>query len=77
MVARYKTLPLAERHEVVATLTSRVPYAKSLLAAISAKRIPKSVLDSATTRRQIRGFADAETDRLMVQAWGQSRRIFS
>ncbi len=75
LLARFGKMSQAQRTATVTTLTSRVSYTKQLLGAVVDKTVPKSVLDSAATRRQIRGFKDEGVDKLMVDAWGQFRRI--
>jgi len=69
---RYQILRQSEQKAAVRTLTSRASYTKALLGAILKKQVPSTVLDSATTRRQIQKLKNKEIDQLMEVAWGRS-----
>lgn len=56
----------------VATLTSRPSYAKALLEAIKAKKIPTTVI-SPFQARQIRSLGDESLNTLLTEAWGEIR----
>ncbi|WP_395736719.1 PVC-type heme-binding CxxCH protein [Prosthecobacter sp.] len=56
----------------VATLTSRPSYAKALLEAIKAKKVPTSAL-SPFQARQIRSLGDESLTKLLTEAWGEIR----
>ncbi len=56
----------------VATLTSRSSYAKALLEAIKAKKIPATVI-SPFQARQIRSLGDDSLNTLLTEAWGEIR----
>ena len=60
------------RAEMINTLVSRPAYAKALLAAVKAKRIPVSEI-SAFHARQIRAFDDAELTEELTEVWGDVR----
>lgn len=56
----------------VATLTTRPAYAKALLEAIKARKIPTTVL-SPFQARQIRSLGDESLNTLLTEAWGEIR----
>ncbi len=72
ILAAYATFTPAEKKDAVATLASRSTYAKALLAAVGAKKIPISDV-SGETIRQLRNLQDKELDALIVQHWGTVR----
>lgn len=72
ILAAFERLGEAERVDAVNTLTSRSGYAREFLDAVIKGRVPKSLLDSATTRRQIALLEDEGVDRRMADAWGRS-----
>ena len=56
----------------VATLTSRPSYAKALLEAIKAKKVPATAI-SPFQARQIRSLGDETLTKLLTEAWGEIR----
>ncbi|MFO1482111.1 MAG: PVC-type heme-binding CxxCH protein [Verrucomicrobiaceae bacterium] len=56
----------------VATLTSRASYAKALLEAMKAKKVPASAI-SPFQARQIRSLNDPAVNELLTQVWGEIR----
>jgi putative membrane-bound dehydrogenase-like protein len=56
----------------VATLTSRPSYAKALLEAIKAKKVP-AIAISPFQARQIRSLGDESLNTLLTEAWGEIR----
>jgi putative membrane-bound dehydrogenase-like protein len=68
----YSTLAAAEKRDALATLTSRVSYAKALLAAIGAKKVASTDL-TADFVRQLRNLKDAELNKQIATAWGVVR----
>ncbi|MDB6007611.1 MAG: Cytochrome c [Prosthecobacter sp.] len=56
----------------VATLSSRPSYAKALLEAIKAKKVPATVI-SPFQARQIRSLGDESLNTLLTEAWGEIR----
>lgn len=56
----------------VATLTSRPSYAKALLEAIKAKKVPTTAI-SPFQARQIRSLGDESVNTLLTQVWGEIR----
>lgn len=56
----------------VATLTSRPAYAKELLEAVKAKRVPATAI-TPFQARQIRSLGDESLTELLTEAWGEIR----
>ncbi|WP_300931650.1 PVC-type heme-binding CxxCH protein [Prosthecobacter sp.] len=56
----------------VATLTSRPSYAKALLEAIKAKKVPATAI-SPFQARQIRSLGDESVNTLLTEVWGEIR----
>ncbi len=56
----------------VATLTSRANYAKELLEAVKAKKVPAAAI-SPFQARQIRNLGDESLSKLLTEAWGEIR----
>ncbi|MER2553413.1 MAG: PVC-type heme-binding CxxCH protein [Thauera sp.] len=56
----------------VATLTSRASYAKALLEAVKAKKVPAAAI-SPFQARQIRNLGDEALTKLLTEAWGEIR----
>jgi putative heme-binding domain-containing protein len=56
----------------VATLTSRASYAKVLLEAVKAGKVPAAAI-SPFQARQIRNLGDEDLTKLLTQAWGEIR----
>ncbi len=56
----------------VATLTSRASYAKVLLEAVKAKKVPAAAI-SPFQARQIRNLGDEALTKLLTEAWGEIR----
>ncbi|MDP1592366.1 MAG: c-type cytochrome [Prosthecobacter sp.] len=56
----------------VATLTSRPAYAKELLEAVKAKKVPAAAI-SPFQARQIRNLGDESLTKLLTEAWGEIR----
>jgi putative membrane-bound dehydrogenase-like protein len=56
----------------VATLTSRASYAKELLEAVKAKKVPATAI-SPFQARQIRNLGDEALTKLLTDAWGEIR----
>jgi putative membrane-bound dehydrogenase-like protein len=68
----YSHLSSLEKQDALATLASRVGYARQLLAALERKAIPASDL-SAELMRQMRNFKDAKLDEQIERSWGTLR----
>ena len=62
----------AIRRDALNTLVSRLPFAKALLAAVSANTIPAKDL-TADLVRQLRRFKDEQMEKDILRLWGVSR----
>ncbi len=69
VIEKFGTFTPAERRDAMSTLTSRPSYARELLAAVQANRIPKTEL-SADLVRQLRNLNDADLNTQIEQVWG-------
>lgn len=72
ILAIYDKLDSATRREAVATLAGRASYAKRLLAAVAAKKVPAAHLSSDLVR-QLGNLRDAELDKAIESVWGSVR----
>lgn len=72
LLSAYGRLNTAEKRDALATLTSRVSYARDLLEAVDKKTIPASDL-AADLVRQMRNLKDEEIDKQIVAVWGVLR----
>jgi putative membrane-bound dehydrogenase-like protein len=72
ILAIYDTLDSAGRREAIATLASRATYARALLGAIAANKIPASHLSSEMVR-QLGNLRDPELDQRIAKVWGSVR----
>jgi putative heme-binding domain-containing protein len=72
VLAIYPKLTTAEKRDAIATLASRASYAKLLLAAVEAKKLPASEIPGETIR-QLRGFNDKELNATIAAVWGTVR----
>ncbi len=70
LVAAYKQFHQSERPQLLATLVSRPAFAKPLLDAVGAGKIPRTDL-SAFHARQIRSFNDKALDDKLAKVWGE------
>ena len=70
LVNRYRNVRAPFRPQVMSILVSRKSFAKPMLLAMKAGKIPRSDL-SAFQVRQILGFDDDETSRLLGEVWGE------
>ncbi|HEY5313948.1 MAG TPA: c-type cytochrome, partial [Pirellulales bacterium] len=70
----YPRLTRSEKQDALATLASRVGYARQLLAALERKAIPASDL-SAELMRQLRNFRDPKLDEQIERSWGTLREM--
>src|SRR5439155_6698510 len=68
----YGSLNAAEKRDVLATLSSRTGYAKALLAAIGAKKVPATDL-TADLVRQLRNLKNEEVNKQIRAVWGTVR----
>jgi putative membrane-bound dehydrogenase-like protein len=67
--AVYPKLNPAEKRDAIATLASRASYAKELLEAVDAKKIPSSDIPAETVR-QLRNLNDAAINTQIATVWG-------
>ena len=72
ILARYDAFTLAEKREAVATLAARTGFAKALMDAIAAKKVPAADVPAEIVR-QLRGYADATLDKQIADLWGVVR----
>jgi len=68
----YPTLPDNHKHDALITLSSRLPYARQLLASVNSGGVSRKDL-TAELVRQLRNYKDAELDAEIVKAWGVVR----
>ena len=68
----YSSLTYTEKRDALGTLTSRLPYARELLAAVGAKKVPATDL-TADLIRQLRNLRNAEVDKQIAAVWGTVR----
>jgi putative membrane-bound dehydrogenase-like protein len=72
ILAAYGSLTPAEKRDALATLASRVPYARALMKAMADKKIPPGDV-SAETVRQLRNLQDKDLDKAVAELWGSVR----
>jgi putative membrane-bound dehydrogenase-like protein len=72
VLAVYPKLTTAEKRDAIATLASRASYAKLLLAAVVAKKIPALDIPGETIR-QLRNLNDKELTATIAEVWGSVR----
>ena len=72
ILAQYATFTLAEKRDAVATLASRAGFAKELMNAIAAKKVPSTDVPAEIVR-QLRGYGDATIDKQLAELWGVVR----
>jgi putative heme-binding domain-containing protein len=72
VLAIYPKLTTAEKRDAIATLASRTSYAKLLLAAVEAKKLPAADIPGETIR-QLRSFNDKELTDTIAAVWGTVR----
>jgi putative membrane-bound dehydrogenase-like protein len=70
----YNTLDPAQKRDALSTLSSRAAYAKPLLAAISANRIPKQDM-TAEVVRQLRSVKDTNVQQQVAKIYGTAREV--
>ena len=72
LIGLYGTLPPEERRDALNTLAARPAFARELLAAVEAGRLPRADL-SADIVRQLRNLNDPEVNATIARAWGSAR----
>jgi putative membrane-bound dehydrogenase-like protein len=69
ILANYSAFTLAEKREAVSTLAARPGFAKELMAAVAAKKIPATDVPAEVVR-QLRGYEDAALNKQIAELWG-------
>jgi len=72
LLAAYADLTPAEKRDAVATLAARVGFAKELMNAIAAKKLPPTDVPAEVVRA-LRAFGDATLDKQIADLWGTVR----
>ena len=72
LIRSYKSLGVPERRDALNTLAARKPWAKELLAAVEAGKLPRTDL-TADLVRQLRNLKDPSLDAQLAQVWGNVR----
>ncbi|MBK8092935.1 MAG: c-type cytochrome [Verrucomicrobiaceae bacterium] len=72
LLAGYPTKNVDWNAAVITTLTSRASFAKELLEAVKAKKVPAAAL-SPFQARQVRNLGDAALTALLTETWGELR----
>jgi putative heme-binding domain-containing protein len=72
VLAGYAGYSIADRRAALGTLAGRTEYAKQLVAAVRAGKVPAKDLTAATAR-QLRELGDKDVDRFVDEVWGVAR----
>jgi putative membrane-bound dehydrogenase-like protein len=72
ILAEYGNFTLAEKRDALATLAARVGFAKELMNAVAAKKLPATDVPAEIVR-QLRGYQDASLDKQIADLWGVVR----
>lgn len=72
LISLYPSLTTAEKHDALGTLASRASFARPLLAALAAGKLPVAGV-SADIARQIRQLNQADITQELEKVWGTSR----
>jgi putative membrane-bound dehydrogenase-like protein len=72
LVKAYGQFHASERAQLLATLVSRPSFARPLLAAVGAGKIPRNEI-TPFHARQIRGFNDEALNKQLAEVWGELR----
>ncbi len=72
LLAAYTNLERSERRDVLNTLAARKEWARALLGAIEAGKLPRADL-TADLVRQVRNFKDTDIDSRIKRVWGTVR----
>jgi putative heme-binding domain-containing protein len=72
LLSRYKEFDLAARRAALGTLAGRLDYARQLVSAVNAGKVPVKDLTAATAR-QLRDLGDPSIDAFVDQHWGVAR----
>jgi putative membrane-bound dehydrogenase-like protein len=72
ILAAYGTFNQGEKRDALSTLAARPGFAKELMAAVAAKKIPATDIPAEIVR-QLRGFEDAGLNKQIAELWGVVR----
>ncbi|MCE9562559.1 MAG: DUF1080 domain-containing protein [Planctomycetes bacterium] len=72
ILAEYGNFNAAEKSDALATLAARAAFAKELMAAVAAKKVPATDIPAEIVR-QLRGFEDAGLNKQIADLWGSVR----
>jgi putative membrane-bound dehydrogenase-like protein len=72
ILAEYANLNQAEKRDALGTLASRAGFAKELMSAVAAKKLPANDIPAEIVR-QLRGFEDASLNKQIADLWGAVR----
>jgi putative heme-binding domain-containing protein len=72
LLSRYKQFDLVTRRAALGTLAGRLEYARQLVSAVNAGKVPVKDLTAATAR-QLRDLGDPSIDAFVDQHWGVAR----
>lgn len=72
VLAQYPALTHAEKRDAVATLAARPGFAKELMSAVAAKKLPAADVPAEVVR-QLRGYDDAALNKQIADLWGVVR----
>jgi putative membrane-bound dehydrogenase-like protein len=72
ILAQYGNLALTEKRDALGTLASRTSFAKELMNAVAAKKVPSTDVPAEIVR-QLRGYNDATLDKQIADLWGVVR----
>jgi putative heme-binding domain-containing protein len=72
ILEHYPSFTAAEKADAVATLASRLAYARELVAALEGGQVPRGDVDAFTVR-QLLGYKDRELSGRLTKAWGVIR----
>ena len=72
ILAEYGNFTLEEKRDAVGTLASRLGFARELMNAVAAKKVPSSDVPAELVR-QLRGYENAALDKQIADLWGVVR----
>jgi putative membrane-bound dehydrogenase-like protein len=72
ILAAYGSFTQSEKRDALATLAARVGYARELMAAVGAKKVPSTDIPAEIVR-QLRAFEDATLNKQITELWGTVR----
>jgi putative membrane-bound dehydrogenase-like protein len=72
ILAGYGTFTQEEKRDALGTLAARAGFAKELMSAVAAKKVPANDIPAEIVR-QLRGYQDASLDKQIADLWGAVR----